>query len=127
LINIRAGLPGVYADKSRIVQVLGNLVENAARFSPVGSPITIEAQVNGDWMILSVADGGAGIEPEALDKIFNRFYGVDRRESDKLETIGLGLPLSKGIIEAHGGKIRAELLPNRGTKISFSIPVVRTA
>jgi PAS domain S-box-containing protein len=116
-------LPAVQADKFRIAQVITNLVENATKFSPEGSPIEIEAKLNAGNVIISVADNGIGMSPEVVAKLFDRFYQSYRVVSGKTRGTGLGLVICKGIIEAHGGKIWVESQPGIGSRFSFSIPV----
>ena len=108
-------------DPERIRQVLTNLVSNALRYSPQGSSIKItsmESRSGGeDRLVVSVEDSGPGIAPADLPHVFDRFY----KTSDS-RGMGLGLSIAKYIIEAHGGEIKAESEPGRGTKISFSLP-----
>ncbi|OGO32948.1 MAG: hypothetical protein A2Z29_01805 [Chloroflexi bacterium RBG_16_56_11] len=121
-VGIPEELPIVFVDKMRIGQVLVNLCENAAKYSSAGTGIVIEAWTSGDEVMCSVADKGVGIPPEYLDKVFERFYRVDRNRYSN-SGIGLGLAICRGIIEAHGGKIRAESELGRGSKFIFSLPV----
>jgi PAS domain S-box-containing protein len=122
-IKLAPDLSPVQADKVRIAQVITNLVENAAKFSPEGTPILIEARMSEGNVIISVKDKGEGISEEALGNLFNRFYQAERVVSGKTRGTGLGLAICKGIIEAHGGKIWVESQTGQGSKFSFSIPV----
>jgi two-component system, OmpR family, sensor histidine kinase KdpD len=119
-----SGLPPVQADKIRVGQVITNLVENAAKFSAEGNPIVIEVKSVDDSVILSVEDRGEGISQETISKLFNRFYQAEKVASGKTRGTGLGLAICKGIVEAHGGKIWAESQLRKGSKFSFSLPVV---
>jgi PAS domain S-box-containing protein len=115
-------LPAVMVDKSRIGQVIANLVENAAKFSDEGSVINLDVQhLNGD-VVFSIEDHGIGIPAEITPKVFDRFYQARRLVDGKTRGTGLGLTICKGIVEAHGGKIWVDSQPGRGSKFYFSIP-----
>jgi PAS domain S-box-containing protein len=120
---ISSELPAIWVDKNRISQVLTNLVENATKFSPVGSLIEIGIRVEKEWIIMSVEDHGEGMTAEVRSNLFNRFYQAERVVSGKTHGTGLGLAICKGIVEAHGGQIRVESEPGKGSKFSFSIPI----
>jgi two-component system sensor histidine kinase KdpD len=117
------GLPLVFVDEMRIGQVLTNLVENSIKYSRAGSPITIEAQRDGNQVIVSVTDQGEGITAEFLPKVFDRFYQVKGVVSGRKKGVGLGLSICRGIVEAHGGEIWAESWVGEGSRFSFSLPV----
>lgn len=123
-IDIPANLPLVDADFVLIVQVLVNLLDNAAKYSPEGSTICIQASVDDtveDMVNVKVSDQGVGIQSADLTKIFNKFYrGENVREQGGT---GLGLSICQGIVEAHGGEIRAENRSNGGTSFAFSLPL----
>ena len=102
-IDLPPVLPRVMAGRRRIVQVLGNLLANAARHSPEGFSIRVAAARHGAHVAVSVADRGEGLAPEGLAQLFRRHAGV--REGGGS---GLGLVICKGLVEAHGGRIRAE-------------------
>ena len=122
-IDLAADLPWVMADRSRIVQVLGNLLSNAARNSPESSPIRVVADREGVHVAVSVSDNGRGIPMESLPHLFRKFSRIDAEEQ-KGDT-GLGLAISKGIVEAHGGRIWAESDgPGLGARFTFTIPTV---
>jgi len=107
-------------DHDRILQVLANLIANSLRFTPEGGKIIIGAEREGADVRLSVVDTGSGIPEGALDSIFERFSqegGKDRRGR-----LGLGLYISRCIIEAHGGRIWAESQPGAGSKVSLTLP-----
>ena len=129
-IDLPADLPWVMADPQRIVQVLGNLLSNAARHSPESSPIRVAAARDGVHVAVSVADEGPGVPPERLPHLFRKHAelaaGGDR-ESDGAG-FGLGLSICKGLVEAHGGRIRAESGgAGRGTRFTFTLPVADAA
>lgn len=115
--------PPVHADYERIRMVLTNLVSNAVKYSPDGGTIRIGGQAKGDMALLYVADQGIGIPPEEQQRIFNRFYRVDNRLRRETQGTGLGLYLSRAIIEAHGGTIRVESQVGRGSRFLFTLPL----
>jgi signal transduction histidine kinase len=125
VVDLPAELPRVWSDSRRIRQVLNNLLENAIKYSPHGGQITVTAEVEGDYATVGVADSGPGIPPEFLDKIFQRFFQVDAANTRKTGGSGLGLSISKGIVEALGGKIWAESTPGRGSIFRFTLPLVK--
>ena len=128
-INIPPGLPRVVADRRRIVQVLGNLLANAARHSHERSPIRVAAVQDGVHIAFSVADEGAGVPAERLPHLFRRFSQLDGQERGReIGGSGLGLAICKGIVEAHGGRIRAESDgPGLGSRFTFTVPAVEEA
>lgn len=115
-------MPDIFVDRIRVGQVLVNLCENAARYSSKGRQITIEAELAGDSVVISVGDEGEGISPRKLDKVFDRFYRVDSNNNPKAG-IGLGLSICRGIVEAHCGEIWVESKVGKGSKFSFSLPI----
>ena len=119
-IDRAPNLPPVSADRQRIVQVIGNLLSNAARHSPEDSPIRVSAAREGDQVAISVADAGRGIPAGQLPGLFRRFA---RADGDRGDDTGLGLVICKGIVEAHGGRIRAESGgPGLGARFTFTLP-----
>jgi len=110
----------VLADSERIGEVFTNLVENAVKYSPEGSSITIEAHSNGREVYISVIDEGIGIPPELHEKVFERFYQVN--PTGQVSGTGLGLSICQGIVEAHGGRIWVESRPGEGAKFTFTLP-----
>ncbi len=127
LIDLAPDLPRVMADPRRIVQVLNNLFSNAARYSPESSPIRVSAVRDGVHVAISVSDEGRGIAPERLAHLFRKYAGgaAGERESG-LGGAGLGLAICKGLVEAHGGRIRAESGgPGRGTRFTFTVPLAK--
>ena len=125
LIDLPHDLPRVLADRGRIVQVLNNLFTNAARFSSGSSPIRVAARREGLHVATTVSDEGRGLAPEQLQRLFGKYTGVSDEEG---RGNGLGLAICKGLVEAHGGRIRAASDgPGCGTQITFTIPVAEDA
>ena len=125
-INTPPGLPWVMGDKSRIVQVLGNLLANAARHSPESSTIAVSATPADLQVSVSVSDEGRGIPAESLPHLFRKFSRIETEEQGG--DTGLGLAVCKGIVEAHGGRIWAESDgPGLGARFTFTLPTVEEA
>jgi two-component system sensor histidine kinase KdpD len=121
-IEVPDDLPPIQSDFVLIEQVFINLLDNAAKYSESSSAIDILARtVNGEIEI-TVRDHGIGIPTDDLEKVFNKFYRVQR--PDTTTGTGLGLSICKGIIEAHGGRIWASNCPEGGAQIIFTLPVV---
>ncbi len=114
-------LPNIRADKSRLEQVLVNLIHNAVKFTKPGGEISVETESAVGGVRFAVRDSGIGIPAESLSRIFERFYRVDKSRTGS--GTGLGLSISKHIIEAHGGKIWAESDERRGSVFYFLIPL----
>ncbi len=122
--NIPADLPAVSADRDRLAQVLINLVDNAVKYTPEGGSVTVTAREVGDGTIeVAVADTGIGIPPADLPRITERFYRVDKARSRELGGTGLGLAIVKHLVVAHGGELRIESEPERGTTVRFTLPM----
>jgi signal transduction histidine kinase len=112
----------VFADRDRLLQALENLVSNAIRHTPRGGRVTIGVKRNADAVEFSVSDTGSGIPTASLPFVFDRF--ARQRRVDKGNT-GLGLPIVKGIVEAHGGNVWAESEVGAGSTFYFTIPKSR--
>lgn len=136
-ITIVADIPGdfprIYADGTRIQQVLRNLVSNALRFTPSGGSVTISASVVEDvaaapdgearkCFAVQVRDTGSGIAPEYQERIFERFYQIPLDHAGRTSGQGLGLAIVKMIVELHGGFVRVESIPGKGSVFTFTIP-----
>jgi signal transduction histidine kinase len=115
-------LPAVYADYDRTRTVLENLVSNAIKYSPEGGTIRVAARAEGQHLLVSVSDQGIGIAAEDQARIFERFYRVDNRLRRETQGVGLGLFLSRAIVEAQGGRIWVDSQPARGTRFSLTLP-----
>jgi two-component system sensor histidine kinase KdpD len=120
-IQVPETLPSVRADVSRAKQVLVQLLANANNYSPEGPPISISAELNGDFVVISVADQGPGIEELEMGLIFDKFYR-GREQRYRVQGTGMGLPIAKAIVEAHGGTIGVVSQLGRGSVFSFSLP-----
>ncbi|HYY88955.1 MAG TPA: HAMP domain-containing sensor histidine kinase, partial [Chloroflexota bacterium] len=124
-LDCPASLPPVLAEPDRIQQVLANLVANARAYSPNGAEIRIAARSWGAMVEVSVTDQGLGIPPEALPRLFDKFYRVSSPSHAAIRGSGLGLAICRHIIETHGGVIWAESAGlGRGARIAFTLPVV---
>ena len=124
VITPATGLPDVIADSDRAVQVLTNLLTNALRYTP--APGRVEASVarQGSMLAFQVRDTGVGIAPEQLSRIFERFYRVEKSRSRALGGSGIGLTISRALVEAMGGSIRAESAgPGKGSAFTFTLPI----
>jgi PAS domain S-box-containing protein len=119
-VELPAPLPDVLADRVRVGQVFSNLLGNAIKFTPPGGRIHIGGVQRGREVCFFVRDTGPGIPGEAIAHLFDRFWQGDR--SDR-RGVGLGLPIAKGLVEAHGGRIWAESAPGEGSAVFFTLPV----
>ena len=125
-IDVEPDLPAVMADRRRIVQVIGNLLTNAARNSPESSDIRLAAAQEGVHVVFTVADDGRGLPADLMPQLFRKFSRIDGDDRESgIAGSGLGLAICKGIVEAHGGRIWAESEgPGLGTRFTFTLPVV---
>ena len=122
-IDLPTDLPRVMADRERVVQVLVNLLTNAARHSPVSSPIEVKAAPEGAHVAVSVTDRGRGLSPEMLPRLFRKNVAIAGGEPG--QATGLGLAICKGLVEAHGGRIRARSAGlGHGARFTFTLPAV---
>ncbi len=127
-IEMELDLPPVMADRRRIVQVLVNLLTNAARHSPEPSPITVSVRRTGHYVAFTVADEGLGISADRLPHLFRKHSRIEGENPSGIEGSGVGLAICKGIVEAHGGRIWAESEGhNRGARFVFTLPMVKDA
>jgi PAS domain S-box-containing protein len=118
-------LPMVNADPERVTQLLSNLVGNALKFTPAGGRVELRVQAYHDGALVSVTDTGEGIPPDQLPHVFDRFFQVTSNRLGARHGAGLGLPIARGIVEAHGGTIWIESAAGRGTTVRFTLPAAR--
>lgn len=124
-VAVRVGAPDALwadVDARMIEQALRNLLDNAIKFSPPGSAVEIEAETDGKECRIRVRDRGCGIAPEHLDRIFERFYRVDKGRSRDLGGTGLGLAIVKHIMQAHGGRVSVQSAPGAGSTFTLHLP-----
>ncbi len=123
-VNIQTctGLPPVSADPDRLERILANLLDNALKYSPAGSPITVSFSLREDGVVTAVTDEGPGIPPEERAHLFERYYRARRAREERQNGLGLGLYVAKGLVEAHGGRIWVESEVGRGSTFAFSLP-----
>ncbi|MBI4337096.1 MAG: GAF domain-containing protein [Chloroflexi bacterium] len=112
----------IRADVTRVAQALGNLLSNAVKYSPQGGEIVVKVEETPKEVVLSVSDQGLGIAKEKAERLFQPFYRVQQAETRQIEGLGLGLALTRAIIEAHGGRIWVASEPGKGSTFSFSLP-----
>src|SRR6185295_6418184 len=124
-VSVKEQTPLVKIDSRLVSQVLANLIENAAKYSPDRSEISVSACVEGADLRIIVEDQGPGIPRSEADRIFDKFYRSSRHYAQRSDGTGMGLSIAKGIVEAHGGKIWVETVPTGGASFGFSIPVER--
>ncbi len=121
--KVPPSLPKVLADPDRSVQILTNLLGNALRYTPSGGTVDVTAEVADGAVTFHVQDTGIGFAPELRDRLFERFYRVDKSRSRALGGSGIGLTIAKALVEAMGGRIWAESAgPGRGSRFSFTLP-----
>ncbi len=123
MVDFPEDFPIVDADPDRIRQVLRNLLDNAVKYSPDGGLVVTRGECTEDEVIVSVADQGVGISPEHLNRLFDKFFRVDSGLEHHVVGSGLGLPISRTIVEAHGGRIWAESKVGQGSTFYFTLPL----
>ncbi|MNN42647.1 Sensor histidine kinase YycG [compost metagenome] len=120
---IASDVDTAWIDRDQIDQVLDNLISNAMKYTPEGGTITLEAHLTDDRQLaISVQDTGIGIPKKDLDRIFERFYRVDKARSRNMGGTGLGLSIAREIVRAHGGTISLQSEFGKGTKVTFTLP-----
>lgn len=123
VVDFPEEFPTLVADARRLEQVISNLLSNAVKFSEGQGEIRVEGRVKGDRVQVKVMDRGIGIEPSQLHRIFERFYQADISTRRAFSGVGLGLFISRELVEAHGGRIWAENRPGGGAVITFELPL----
>lgn len=122
IVDFPENFPIVDGDSERLAQVLRNLLDNAAKYSVAGRLIVVRGEVADNEVTMSVADQGIGIAPEHLNRLFDKFFRVKSRDTRRTTGSGLGLPIARALVEAHGGRIWAESQLGRGSTFYFTLP-----
>jgi signal transduction histidine kinase len=117
----------VEIDSARVEQAILILVDNAGKYSPPETLVTLRSSVTGDYLVIEVQDRGQGIPATELPHVFERFYRVDKARSRREGGAGLGLSIARSIVEAHGGRISAESTIGRGTTMRITLPLLDSA
>ncbi len=115
-------LSRVEVDRDSIVEVMINLLSNAIKYGPAGGEVTVEARQDGDWLELSVGDRGIGIPRAEQSRIFDKFYRVETPLASEVSGSGLGLSLVRYIVEGHGGEVRVDSAPGKGSTFTVRLP-----
>jgi PAS domain S-box-containing protein len=128
-VRLRTGIVQgrVHCDSDRIVQALTNLVGNAIKFSPAGGQVTVSARQENSHVTFEVADQGRGIPPDKIATVFERFQQVDSSDAREKGGTGLGLPITKSIVERHGGRVWVDSVLGQGSTFRFTLPAARPA
>jgi two-component system phosphate regulon sensor histidine kinase PhoR len=121
------GIPELPLDKLALTDALENLLDNAIKYSPAGTRVTVTAQAVDHTVRVEVCDEGIGIEPGDLPRIFDRFYRARHGDQHNVKGTGLGLALVKAAIEAHGGKVEVASRPGEGSRFSLQFPIKEAA
>jgi PAS domain S-box-containing protein len=116
--------PPVWGDEDRIEEIVFNLLDNAIKFSPTGGPVKVAMEVGQNGTTVSITDPGIGIPPAKLGRIFQKFHRLDSEDSRETYGHGLGLYITKALVEAHGGRIWVESVEGEGSTFSFTLPLV---
>jgi K+-sensing histidine kinase KdpD len=124
VVDFPPNFPIVDADHRRVRQVLRNILDNSIKYSPDGGLVMIRGEVRSDDVVISIADQGVGISPEDLIPLFEKYFRVKSATGYHVAGTGLGLPVARAIVEAHGGRIWAESKVGQGTTLYFSLPQV---
>jgi signal transduction histidine kinase len=121
-LDVAPGVGSIQADERKIKQVMLNLLSNAVKFTPEGGSVRVAAKLNGEAVEVSVTDTGVGIAPQDQALVFEEFRQVGSDHARKAEGTGLGLALTRKFVELHGGSIRLESAPGRGSTFTFTVP-----
>jgi K+-sensing histidine kinase KdpD len=122
VVDFPDDFPIVDADPRRLKQVLRNILDNAVKYSPAGGLVMVRGEVRSTDVVVSVADQGVGISPEDLIPLFEKYFRVKSATGYHVAGTGLGLPVARAIVEAHGGRMWAESKLGQGTRLFFSLP-----
>jgi signal transduction histidine kinase len=116
-------LPNLRGDRARLGQMLDNLVSNALKFTPAGGKVDVRLSADADGVVLEVEDTGLGIPSEEQAQLFERFFRSSRASENAIPGTGLGLTITKAIVERHGGRIELESAENVGTTVRVHLPL----
>jgi len=128
-VDVPDGLPDVMGDKSRLIQVLANLVSNAFKYTPSGGCITVQVRPDGatedskPFLVCRVTDTGVGMTPEDIEKLGQKFFRAGDQRVRDVPGHGLGFSIAKNLVEMQGGKIEIQSVLDKGSTFSFTVPV----
>jgi PAS domain S-box-containing protein len=126
IVDTAEGVPYLRADRSKLEEILINLVDNAIKYSPPGTPVRVAARIVGDDVEISIQDRGFGIAPEDAAQLFQKFQRITTPATRDIGGTGLGLYIVKGLVEAHGGRVWVESVPGAGSTCVFTMPRARS-
>ncbi len=121
--ELPSDLPVVSGDSDRLTEVITNLLSNAHKYTLAGGVITVSARASGNKIVLSVRDTGVGLSPEEQSQLFTKFYRADNPSTKKVGGTGLGLWITRSLVEMHGGAVTVESVPGKGSTFSFTLPI----
>ena len=124
--NYHPKLPNIYADREKLAVVVNNIISNAIKYTPEGGNVFVETNADDDFVYIKVADTGYGIATEDVDRVFDKFYRVQREETAKIAGTGLGLAACKEIVSLHDGTINISSELNNGTELMIKLPLTQT-
>lgn len=124
-VRVDETIPPLLADRDKLVQILTNLLSNAMKYSPPAAPVTVSVRRQDGSAEISVEDRGPGIAGEDMPKLFEKFSRLDRGRAPEARGTGLGLYITRHLVEMHGGSIRVESEPGHGSRFTFSIPIAQ--
>jgi signal transduction histidine kinase len=124
-LELPPNLPFLHADEKRLRQIVFNLLSNAIKFTPEGGDVRVSAKEEADGLAIAIADTGIGMKAEDVPKALEHFGQIDSRLNRKYQGTGLGLPLSKRLVDLHGGSFAIETAEGVGTTVTITFPVER--
>jgi PAS domain S-box-containing protein len=116
----------ISADRAQLQQAIGNLIENAIKYTPDDGMVSVDVVINDEWVQCRIQDSGVGIPTDSIDKIFDPFFRATTAVNSGSKGTGLGLSLAKTIIDKHGGKIRAESIEDKGSTFEIELPIIKS-
>jgi two-component system phosphate regulon sensor histidine kinase PhoR len=129
-VSFNVSIPGdlyVQADRTRLEQILYNLIDNAVKFNRQGGSVTVAAERKDHFVTIHIEDTGLGIAPSDLPRVFERLYRADKSRSRKIDGTGLGLSIVKHLVQAHGGEVSATSEVGRGSRFTFTLPATEVS